>query len=146
MIATIIQAKIPIQIYTCEIEISLQKSKEMFNTMNLNFNDNVAAQDMISIIIKEKGLSAEKAVKFAVNKNICEKILSTGWASIALDLWGHDDPDRKWSVIDNPTLEIVFEETEQQLINTIVKKENVDIETAICYFIIFTMEELGYHI
>ena len=114
--------------------------------LKLNLKDNLAAQDMISIIMNEKGLSEVEAVKFAINKDISKKIISTGWAPIAFNLWGHDDPDRVWNTLNNPAFEIMFEGTEGQLIDSFVKRGNVDIETTICYFLIFTMEELGYHI
>lgn len=114
--------------------------------MKLNFKKNPAAQDMITIIQKDKCLSAPDAIKFSINKDIYSKILSTGWASIALGLWGHDDPEREWNRMDNPYFEVEIEESKQKLVYDIARKEEVDIETAICYFLIFTMDALGYHI
>ncbi len=114
--------------------------------MKLNFESHPEAQDMIKIIEKDKGLSAPDAIKFCINQDIYNEILKAGWASIALPLWGHDDPYRKWSRMDTPYVEVEIEESKQKLVNDIAKKEDVDIETAICYFLLFTMDAMGYHI
>lgn len=50
--------------------------------MKLDLKNNAAAQDMIRIIMREKDLSAEDAVTFAVNRDIYQKILKAGYASI----------------------------------------------------------------
>ena len=93
-----------------------------------------------------KGLSATEAIAFSVNCDIYDRILRTGWASIALGLWGHGDPDRKWKKLDEPHIKIEFDELSQHLINDVMKKEDVKLETAVSYFLIFTMESLDYHI
>ena len=43
--------------------------------MKLDLKNNAAAQDMIRIIMREKDLSAEDAVTFAVNRDIYQKSL-----------------------------------------------------------------------
>lgn len=113
---------------------------------NINFSEHLDAQDMIKIIMKDKGLSAEDAVKFSVNKTIYQRIRKTGYASIALDLWGHDDPEREWNVLDAPIIDVEFDKLSKNLIDDIMEKEKVNFEIAIAYFLLFTMEALGYHI
>ena len=112
----------------------------------LDFSNNHAAQDMIRIVMREKGLSSKEAIEFSVNQEMHQKIVKEGYASIALDLWGHDDPEREWDVLDEPIIEIEFDKLRKQFIDDISEKEGVDIETAVCYFLIFTMDFLGYHI
>lgn len=112
----------------------------------LNFKDNLAAQDMIRIIMREKGVSAKEAIEFSANREMHQKILKEGYASIALGLWGHDDPEREWDVLDEPVFELELDKLRERLVEDIAEKENVDVETAICYFLIFTMDFLGYHI
>lgn len=114
--------------------------------MKLNLKNNLAAQDMIRIVMKEKGLSAREAIEFSVNREIHQRIIKAGYASIALDLWGHDDPEREWDVLDEPIIELEFDKLKENLVQAIAEKENIDIETAVCYFLIFTMDFLGYHI
>ena len=114
--------------------------------MQLNFSNHRAAQDMISIIEKDKGLSAVEAINFCINQEAYKRILETGWAAIALNLWGHDDPERVWSKMDNPHLDVEIVDNKKKLINDISFKEKIDIETTIGYFLIFTMEKMGYHI
>ena len=112
--------------------------------MQLDFSNHDAAQDMITIIEKDKGLSPIDAIKFCIDQDIYNRIIETGWASIALDLWGHDE--REWSKLETPYLDAEIDEDKQNLVNKIVLKEKVDIETAVSYFLIFTMEKMGYHI
>ena len=114
--------------------------------IKLNLKDNFAAQDMIRIIMKEKGLSAKEAIAFSISFEMHKKILKEGYASIALEFWGHEDPDRKWDVLEDPIIELELGKLSESLIKDISDKQNVDIETAICYFLIFTMESLGHHI
>lgn len=114
--------------------------------MTLDLRNNAAAQDMIRIIMREKDLSAKDAVAFAVNRDIHQKILKEGYASIALDLWGHDNPERIWDTLSNPVVDLELDKLQERLIEDISEKEKVNYETAICYFLIFTMDYLGYHI
>ena len=112
----------------------------------LNFTENLAAQDMIRIIMREKNLFPKEAIELSINREMHQKILKEGYASIALDLWGHDDPEREWSVLDEQIFELDLDKLQEQLIKDIAEKEDVDTETAVCYFLIFTMDFLGYHI
>ena len=114
--------------------------------MKLDLSDNAAAQDMIRIIMREKDLSANDAVTFAVNRDMHQKILKEGYASIAFDLWGHDNPERVWYTLQNPVVNLEFDKLQEKLIEDISEKENVNYEIAICYFLIFAMAHLGYHI
>ena len=112
----------------------------------LNLSKHPAAQDMVKIIMKEKGLSAEESLDFSITQDTYNQILNTGWASIALDLWGHGDPDREWEVLDKPIIDIEFDKHKQDLINEIVEKEKVSVVKAVSYCLIFAMQSLGYHI
>lgn len=114
--------------------------------MKLDLRNYPAGQDMIRIVMRDKGMSAEEAVNFAINRNNYFQIVVEGWASIALGLWGHDDYERKWETLDEPVLEIELDDLKTRLIEDISEREEVDIETAACYFLIFTMEALGYHV
>lgn len=113
---------------------------------SINLTEHLDAQDMIKIIMTEKRLSPEDAFKFSINRTIHQHILKAGYASIALDLWGHDDPERKWNVLGESIIEIELDKLSQNLIDDIMEKEDVDFETAVSYFLLFTMEALGYHI
>jgi len=112
----------------------------------LDLKNNLAAQDMIRIVMREKNLSPKEAIEFSINREIHQKILKEGYASIALDLWGHDDPEREWNVLDDPIFELNLDKLQERLIEDIAEKEDVDTETTVCYFLIFTMDFLGYHI
>lgn len=114
--------------------------------IKLDFTKSLAAQDMISIIMRKKNLSEKEAVEYSINNNVYRKIVRVGYASIAFDLWGHDDPERKFTKLKNPIVDIEADSVKAHLITDIAKKENVDMETAVGYFLIFVMESLGYHI
>lgn len=112
----------------------------------LDFSNHSEAQDMIKIIEKDKGLLSADAISFAINLENYHKIIEAGWASIALSLWGHDDPEREWNEMEAPCFEVSLNSESLDLLNKLVKKEKIDIETAVSYFLIFTMDSLGYHI
>ena len=101
--------------------------------MKLDLNKNAAAQDMIRIIMHD-------------NRQMHQKILQEGYASIAFDLWGHDNPEREWDKLDNPIIEVDLDKLSTRLVEDIMEKEDVSAELAVCYFLIFTMDYLGYHI
>ena len=52
-----------------------------------------------------------------------------------MGLWGHDDPEREWKVLDEPIIKIEFDKPSQNLINDIMEKEEVDFETTVSYFL-----------
>lgn len=112
----------------------------------LNFKDNINAQDMIRIIMKEKNLTEEESVDFAVNEFRYMDVMEKRYADIALDLWGHEDPDREFATINKPILKLDLGERKEKLVKNVSRRFEVDIETAVCYFLIFTMDFLGYHI
>lgn len=114
--------------------------------IQLDFKDNLAAQDMIRIIMRDKNLSVNGAIDFAINREMYKTILKEGYASIAFSLWGHDDPEREWDTLENPIIDVELDKLRQRLVEDISERQNVDTETAICYFLIFTMDFLGYHI
>lgn len=114
--------------------------------VKLDFTKHNRAQDMIRLIEDEKNLSAAEVIEYAVNFDNFKRIIKTGWASIALDLWGHGDPDREWEVMDNPCIEVNLDENKTFLLDKIQEADKIDIETAVSYFLIFTMSEMGYHI
>ena len=111
-----------------------------------DFTENYNLQDMIYLIMKDKNLSKEDALKYAINKDAAIKILEASWAPIALDKWGHADPNRKWNNLENPIIEIEFDKEQHKLIDLIMQSKKTNRETAISYFILFSMNILGYHI
>ena len=104
-----------------------------------------AAQDMIVIIMQEKNVSADEAVAHALNDENYLAIVSVEWVKVALSLWGHEDWERKWNKL-NEVLEIEIDDHKEHLLKDIMEREEVSIEDAICYFLIFMMDSLGYHI
>lgn len=114
--------------------------------MKLDFTKNFAAQDMIRIIMRDKDLCEKAAIDFAINKDMYQEIVNKGYASIAFNLWGHDDPEREWDELAEPIMEIELSEEKEKLIADIADKEKVETEIAVSYFLIFTMDLLGYHI
>ena len=82
--------------------------------IKLDFTKCLASQDMINIIMKDKNLSDKEAIEFSINKHIYQKIIELGYASIAFDLWGHDDPERKWYKLSNPVIELDLSEEKRK--------------------------------
>lgn len=120
------------------------------NTKNpkirFNLSKDEHGQDMIKKIMDKKGLSAEKALLSTITQKNCVTILSTGWAGMALSLWGHDNPEREMEKLDDPIVEFKLSKEKERLVSIVMEKEEVSLKEAIFYFVIFTMEALGYHI
>lgn len=112
----------------------------------LDFKNDAIAQDMLVKIMKEKNLNPEKAVLSSITQKTFIRIIETGWGQIALPIWGHDNPDREWEKLKDPIVKIKLSKDKEHLVSIIMEKENVHFKTAIMYFMLFTLESLGYHI
>lgn len=114
-------------------------------SLKLNFESEKEAQDMIRLIQTDKGLSVSSAIEFAVGSQVHQSNISTGWLSIALSIWGYDNPERKWLSLENSLVIVDMEEDKFKLVQDISKKK-VSVERAVAYFLLLTMKSLGYHI
>ena len=114
--------------------------------ISLDLANDAIAQDMLMKIMKEKNLNPEKAILSSITQKIFVRIIETGWGQVALPMWGHDNPDRKWENLDDPIVKIKLSKDKERLVSVIMEKENVHFKTAIMYFMLFTLESLGYHI
>lgn len=121
------------------------KRNKGFN-IELDFNDAMQAQDMLSKIMKEKSLSSVKAIKSCIKQNNLIKILQTEWADIAVAHWGHAEGYSNFEKLDNPKVKITFTEKQMELISLVQKICKTNAGNAILYFMIFELETLGYHI
>lgn len=141
----------------CDDETKLEAFKEVFleqdkpkkkkaPMLKLDFSGDVIAQDMLSTIMEEKNLTAEKAVSSCITQKNCVTILATGWAGMAVSLWGHDDPYKGYKKLENPQVEIKLSKDKIRLLEIVMEKERVPLGRAVLYFMIFTLESLGYHI
>ena len=115
-------------------------------TVVFDFTDNDLAQDMLVKIMKKKNLPTDKAILSSITQKNCLRIIETGYASVALPLWGHDDPYKAKEKLDNPEVKFKLNKTKERLVALIMDKENVDFGTAILFFMLFELESLGYHI
>ena len=134
-------------------EVFLSEEKEFKEPkgrkLKLDFSNDLNAQDMLCKIMKKKDLTPEKAILSSITQKNCIKILSSGWASIALSLWGHENwgaNDFVLEKLDNSIIEVKLSGDKVYLINTIREIEGVTYKEAILYFMLFTLESLGYHI
>lgn len=131
-------------------EFDKEEAKESRNRkVRLNFTHDAIAQDMLCKLMREKNLSPEKAILSSIIQKNCIKVLSTGWADIALSLWGHADwgaNDYKTEQLENPIIEIKLNAQKAELINIISNASDVTDQTAILYCMLFALESLGYHI
>ena len=112
----------------------------------IDFTNDDNSQDMIMKVMKEKNLTPEKAILSCITQKNCLTIIETGWGEIALSIWGHDDPYREKEKLSNPKVEFKLSKSKERLVSLIMGKENVDLPTAILYFVLFNLESMGYHI
>ena len=101
---------------------------------------------MLSKIMKKKNLTPEKALLSTITQKNCVTILATERAGMAVSLWGHADPDREREKLEDPVIKIKLSKDKERLIGIVMEKEAVSFDEAILYFMIFTLETLGYHI
>ncbi len=123
---------------------SVKKNKRP--KIRFNFKDAVNPQDMLKKIMREKNLSAEKAITSSITQKNCIRIIETDYADVALQMWGHADPYAEKEKLDNTIVEFKLSKDKERLVNLIMEKEDVSFDQAILYFMLFTLESLGYHI
>lgn len=97
-------------------------------------------------IMKHKNLPPDKAILSTITQKNCIRIIETGYSGVALSLWGHDNPYREWEKLDNTTVKFKLNKDKERLVNIIMEKEEVNFPTAVLYFMLHSLESLGYHI
>ena len=127
--------------------LKLDDSKEIIpRKLTIDFSDNVIAQDMVNTIMKEKNYTPEKAVLASITSTNLVAIIDEGWADLAVSLWGHDDPYKKFEKLENPIIEITPNKEHIRMLDCVMGIEKVSLSDAITYFMIFQLENYGYHI
>ena len=116
--------------------------------LKLDFWDDEIAQDMICLIMNDKNLQTpEKAVQSAVNEKLKNRLISEGWASIAYSIWGHDDGfERPFGTLEEPIFNVELSDIQWEIVREVAASEETDETTAVCYLLLFAMEQLGYHV
>ena len=125
-------------------ECASQKRKA--HVITIDFSKETDAQDMLSKIMKKKNLTPEKALLSTITQKNFATILATGWAGMAVSFWGHADPDGEREKLEDPIVKIKLSKDKERLIRFVMEEENVSFLEALLYFMIFTLESLGYHI
>ena len=115
-------------------------------TVPVDFREDINAQDMLSKIMKKKNLTPEKALLSTITQKNCVTILATGWAGLAVSMWGHDDPFGEREQLENPIFTIKLSKDKLRLVMIVMEKESISFHNALLYFMIFTLDSLGYHI
>jgi len=123
-----------------------ESNKTTSRKMTLDFTNDTNAQDMIYSITKEKNITPEKAIVSSITQKNFIRIIETGYVSVALPLWGHDNPYREKAILDNPKITFKLSESKERLISIVMDREEVSFEEAILFFILIELENLGYHI
>lgn len=114
--------------------------------ITVDFTDDIKAQDMLITIMKDKRLTDTKALLSSINRKNLLDILSSGWAEVAVSLWGHDDPYKNFNKLNNPKIKVKLSLEKTNLLQIVMEKEKVSLTTAILYFMIFDLQSLGHHI
>ena len=114
--------------------------------MILDFTKSAISQDMIGIIMNEKNLTKEEAVSFAVNEKIAQDIIDFKAVGIAYSTWGYMNPGRMMITLQDPIIDVKFNEEQIGLIKKVMKSENAPLHFTIGYFLLLTMYSFGYFI
>ena len=115
-------------------------------TVSLDFTNDGIGQDMILTIMKDKKMTAEEAIKSCITDANLLIAVKTGWASIAVSLWGHATPDKKFKNLDTPLIKVMLDGGEKSILDAMIGKEAHSYEEAVLQLMIFDLEKLGYHI
>jgi len=115
-------------------------------TISLDFTDDEIAQDMICTIMKDKKMKVEQAIKSCVTDENLLSVIKTGWASIAVSLWGHAESNKLFKKLDEPLIKVVLDSNEKAKLDAMIGKEIHSYEEAVLQLMIFDLESLGYHI
>ena len=89
--------------------------------MILDFTKSAISQDMIGIIMNEKNLTKEEAVSFAVNEKIAQDIIDFKAVGIAYSTWGYMNPGRMMITLQDPIIDVKFNEEQIGLIKKVMK-------------------------
>ena len=121
-----------------------QADKDHIVRLDLSGDDK--AQDMVRTVMKHKNLPPDKAILSVINPQNCDAVLATGWADQAVHWWGHFDPHYRFTKLENPQIEIKISASKAFLIGLVMRNDMVCFKNAILHFMIFELEEFGYHI
>ena len=124
----------------------IDNTGKIVNQFSIDFTDDENAQDMIAKVMKKKNISPSKAIAGSVSSYNFIDIIEEGYASIALTLWGHDDPYSEKEELENPVVSFKLTSRKEKMVKDIMKEENVQFEEAVLYFVLFELSHLGYHI
>ena len=126
--------------------LSNKSSNYIANKIVIDLKGMPHVQDMIKTIMNEKNLAAGKAVSSSITHKNFVRIVDTGYGDIAISLWGHDNPYKKYERLENQVIEIKLSNEKKYLLETIMKNQRLSLVDAISHFVIFNLESLGYHI
>lgn len=112
----------------------------------IDFSKNEHVQDMLVTLMREKNCSPSQALLSTITQGRFKRICDTKWASIAVDLWGHGEAKQEFELLKRPILKVTFPEEKELLVRFVMDIEKVSFDEAISYFMIFALEDLGYHI
>lgn len=97
--------------------------------------------------MKDKRLATPaEAVQTSVTEKLKKRLIREGWASLAYPIWGHDNYNRPWETLAEPVFEVELSNAQWKMVQEVAVFEKTSETTAVCYLILFTMEQLGYHV
>lgn len=106
-----------------------------------------AIQDMIRLAGCSYQLEGfEKIFDSLFNIDYCNRILSEGWYNIALSLWGHAEPERRWRSLKDKTIRLELSQDDFLHFSYVTLQLGGYAEEIFGYFVLCRMEDLGFHI
>lgn len=114
--------------------------------ITLDLSNSEQQQDMVYTMMKDKKLSPDKAILSSINKRNILEILAIDNTFTAVGLWGHFDPNYKFTKLENPKVSLSLNQQDLFLIAIISKQLRVTFRDAILCFMICELEALGYDI
>ena len=114
--------------------------------MKFNFIRKLNSQDIIASLAKELNTTYEDAIISSVTEDLCNTIIDAGWAEIAYGGWRHAEWDYTMQSISPKTIEVGFTDEQIALIERVKNSEKAPDEIAVAFFVMFKLEQFGYHL
>ena len=128
-----------------ELEYEIIEQREDSYVLRIDFSGYDEAQDMIMRIAEEKSISPQESVECAIG-SIPLKRVREGYAQIAIDIWGHDDPEREWEVLDDPVIVIELGANVFESILELSREKELYVQEVLTHYLVYLLEDMGHHI
>lgn len=114
----------------------------------INFRNNKIAQDLVNVLLEDStGANVQKVISSAINKSTLDDIMSNAsWIDTSYTLWENYKNGREWYELEEPVICLTLSDNKTKLLRKVEKALGVSTSTAVSYFLLYSVKQLGYHL